>query len=108
MSDDVFKFRAERMSDVGKVLLRVHARRIEIESNDAAADVVTTMTGATIGAGKPLDLANFKAVLAEIVDGHVMVETLALADAYTGERAGEPTAAEIAAAELAAEGLIET
>ena len=107
MSHDVFKFRAECMRDVGKVLLRVHARKIEIDSNDHAAEVVTTITGATIGAGEPLDLASFKAVLAEIADGHVMVETLALADEYTGERTCEPTVAEIAAAELAAQGFVE-
>jgi len=86
MSDDVFKFRAECMRGVGNVLLRVNARKIEIESTEQAGDVVTTITGATIGAGKALDLASFKAVLAEIVDGHLIVETLALADEYTGER----------------------
>jgi hypothetical protein len=107
MSDDVFKFRAECVRDVGNVLLRVNARKIEIESTEHAGDVVTTITGATIGAGKALDVASFKAVLAEIADGHVMVETLALADEYTGERTCEPTAAEIAAAELAAKGLVE-
>lgn len=60
--------------------LAVNARNIEIESTEHAGDVVTTITGATIGAGKALDLASFTAVLAEVVDGHVMVETLASAD----------------------------
>jgi hypothetical protein len=103
MTNDVFKFRAECMRDVGEVLLRVHASEVRIEAiAHDLPDVVATLTAPRI-TGKPLDLASFKAVLAEIADGRFMVETVALAEEYTGERVDELAAAE--ATERAAEGL---
>src|ERR1700690_906783 len=102
MSDDVFKFRAECMRDIGNLLLRVHAHKIEIESTEHATDVVTTIRGATIAAGKGGGIARFKAARSEIADGQVVVETLGLADESRGERTCHHPAAEIAAPELAA------
>jgi len=80
-----FKLRAECMSDVGRLLQRICAHHVEIMFTTTYPDVVVTLDRPFVG-GDMLDLTAVRAVLAEIVDGHVMVETVALADDYTGER----------------------
>jgi len=88
-----FKCRAECMRDVGQLLLRIHAERIEvvpIVPGGGTPDVVLTIEDPSMQ-GKALDLATLRAVLRILVDSHIMEETLATVAEYTGERTyGEP------------------
>lgn len=87
----VFKLRAERMRDVGELLRRIHAVRVEIvgvhiggDTRAAGADLVVTIEQPSDTSGA-LDLAAVRAVAAEVEGGQVMAETLAPIAEYTGK-----------------------
>jgi hypothetical protein len=85
-----FKCRAEGMIDVGELLSRIHAQRVEILGTREFPDVEVTIEDPSIQ-GKALDLASLRAVMRGLTDGQVMDQTLATAEEYTGERDhGEP------------------
>ena len=99
MSSNVFKFRAELLNDVGVLLQRITATKVEIEvrcfeDGIPSGECEVTLTGpynlCTPESGRkrltPMNLAELRAVMAAISDGHVMVETVALLADYTGER----------------------
>jgi hypothetical protein len=80
----IFKLRAECPSDIGELLKRVGARRIEIETLETG-DVEAIITGPMLR-GRSLDLATLRAILFEVEDCHLMAETVAPLAKYTGER----------------------
>ena len=91
-----FKLRAECMADVGQLLQHIAAKRVVVEAimvpidympwyEGAYAGEDVTLTGPHVGRC-PLDLDALRAILATITDGHVMLETVATAAEYTGER----------------------
>lgn len=75
-----YKMRAECQVDVGRFLLTVHTGRLTMRYLELPMpDVEATFTS-------PVSLSALRAIMAVIVDGHVMRETVALAKDYTGER----------------------
>ena len=90
--DHEYRFRAECMHDVWEFLKKAadHARagentgltRWEIRCDLACGGGCNVAFWSQHGEG-----ARFRRVLQDILDGHVMVETLALAKHYTGQRA---------------------
>jgi alkaline phosphatase len=76
-----YKLRAEAMCDITTMLLAMRIRKITIITNSVCGAEATFTTDLT--------LAEIKAVIAAISDGHVMWETVALAKDYTGERVGQ-------------------
>src|SRR5579863_6817138 len=84
--DHMIKFRAECMQDVGELLLRIDAQRVEIVHIERdLPDVEVTVDRASIE-GRALT-AGEVASFAEGLEGcHVIAETVRALDEYTGER----------------------
>ncbi len=75
---NTFKFRAECLYDVNAALKKVPCSKFKIECNflpDCTAEIETSYT-----------LEQVKESLKRIIDGHVMLETIAPIAKYTGER----------------------
>lgn len=82
---NIYRLRAECMQDVGRLLCCIHAQRVEIVGNPGAPDVEVTITHPSM-MGHALSLKDMRAIISGIADGHVMWETLAPVDQYTGAR----------------------
>jgi hypothetical protein len=94
----MFKMRAEFMMDVGKLLTRIYAERVEIKGGSLHpdCDLVVTLTNPWIYGRvrgdrlvRPPQQATLETLRSEIakIDGaHVMLQTVAPLAEYTGER----------------------
>jgi hypothetical protein len=80
----VYKFRAESLDDVVELLHRIAVESYEIVSVHPP-DVVVTLAQPTVE-GHALTLDELRAVAAEMANGHLVRETLAYGDRYTGAR----------------------
>jgi len=78
-----YKMRAECSADLGRFLMEVSIVTFTATSTDIDGawipDMEVTFTSI-------LHIDEIRAILANIVDGHVMLESLNLAQQYTGER----------------------
>ncbi len=75
-----YKLRAECRGDVGRLKRVLSANAVEWEIVDRLfPDVEVTFTSL-------LSLGALRRACGDVVDGHVMAQTVALADEYTGER----------------------
>ena len=79
----VYRFRAECVPDVVRLLNILRNDVVELHMLQVnpvfSADVIVTLT-------IDLHLTDVRTAMRKVVDSHVMVETLALAVDYTGER----------------------
>lgn len=79
-----YKFRAECRGDVFRVLDQINSLeliRLELDSHPLGLpDVTVTLTV------RALSLPDLKTRMAKAPDSHVMLETVALPNEYTGER----------------------
>lgn len=78
-----YKMRAECTADLTRFL-----EQVPVESFSAKHFKIqdVTLPDLVIEFSSPWQLAQIRAAMAEIIDGHVMLETVALASEYTGER----------------------
>ena len=80
---NVFKFRAECINDVDRLkdVLRKRGERIRmtIDEEPPWIDVVVEMETTE-------SLDGIKQAMRKVIDGHVMLQTIAPKDEYTGER----------------------
>jgi hypothetical protein len=81
VADRVYRFRAECEHDVGELrrLLGAKLDKITITNSPPFPDVDVKLE---IG----LSLDELRDVMRRVVDGHVMVQTVARSEEYTGER----------------------
>lgn len=83
MMKHTYKMRAECIADLTSFL-----EKVPVESFSAKhmkiQDVI--LPDLVIEFSSPLKLTEIRNAMAEIIDGHVMLETVALASEYTGER----------------------
>jgi hypothetical protein len=84
VADRVYRFRAECQHDVDtlRCLLGLKVDKITMSQEPPFPDVEVSLETA-------LSLEELRDVMRRVVDGHVMVETVARGEAYTGERAYE-------------------
>jgi hypothetical protein len=80
----VYKFRAESLDDVVELLHRIAVDSYEILS-EHPPDVVVTIAQPSVE-GRALTLDQLRSVAAEMANGHLVRETLAQGDRYTGAR----------------------
>ncbi len=76
---NTFKFRAECVADVYRFVRLGHATNVVVALHNTLPDVTVTFDS-TLG------LESVKRLMAKIVDGHVMRETVAPVELYTGQR----------------------
>lgn len=80
-ANQIYRFRAECQADIDalKSLVGGHFDKITIINSPPFPDVEVELE-------TEFSLENLRAVMRRVVDGHVMVQTVALRDDYTGER----------------------
>ncbi len=79
---NTYKFRAECVYDVYQFTRLGHAENVMLALHNTLPDVEVTFE-------TKMNLRNVKRLLAKVVDGHVMLETVAPVELYTGERGGK-------------------
>lgn len=83
MAMHTYKFRAECIADVAAVLIKVSTCDVSIVGCKLKSfwipDVTVTFTS-------KWSLAQIKHAISDVEDAHVIIETLAFEDEYTGER----------------------
>lgn len=83
MEKQFFKMRAECAHDLGEFLMQVSVLSFKAEQVESNGTFFPDMT---VEFSSTQTLAEIKAHIATIVDGHVMLETVALSKDYTGNR----------------------
>jgi hypothetical protein len=79
MKSTEYKMRAECAADLGRFLAQVTVNTFAAERFENFPDMEASFTS-------PLTLEQIRMLIAQIEDGHVMLETVSLAKDYTGER----------------------
>jgi hypothetical protein len=82
-----FKLRSECYHDIDLFVRALVARLGQLKFTAEIADRPLPMFDMTLEFETKLGMNDIKEILKEVPDSHVMLETLALADEYTGERA---------------------
>lgn len=78
-----FRFRAELYADIVALINIIPRRRLtgmQWRAHDELPDVYASIET------NRMDLDDLRDFMRQVIDGHTMVETVALADEYTGER----------------------